>query len=473
MQSPRDGAFAVLRSLRLEDGRTWGETAVEYQRRHALSILDTGDPVRQTWLTLPRGGRKTTDLAGILIAVLAVQAPAMSRSYVGASDADQARELIDAAAGLIARTDEVAQLFAVNELVITNRVTGASLTALPADSSAMGKRAYFLILDEVGNWPETRKARRFWGTLTSGNRKIAECRTVVATNASFPEHWSAQRRAVALNSPHWRVFEIPGPLPWLTAADIEVLRENSETPSEFERLHLNRWVSAEDRLASMDDIIACTRLPETPSRMPAPPRSGPLYAIGVDMATTRDNAVVVVAHLVDDKRVVVDDVKVWTPRPGAPVPHDEVEQHIAVMWSEYRAAVVFDPAEFRGAAQRLTAVGVGVEQFTFTQASVGKLALTLFNLLRDHEVALPRDDALVDELATVRLLHPGPGLWRLDHDPSRHDDRVIALALAAQWLLEHGANRPSWVWPSEQPAKLVKGLPTMADLQRAWSGWSW
>jgi hypothetical protein len=436
MSDLKGAAYGVLTGLRLESGQTWGDTAAAFQRDNALAILDLDAEVKQHWLTLPRGARKTTDLAGILLAVLAVQAPAMARCYVGASDVDQARELVDAASGLIARTDELRDVFVVTDLVITNRLTGASLTALPADASAMGKRAYVIVLDEVANWPETRKARRFWGVLTSGNRKIANCRTVVITNAGTPEHWAAARRSVALASPHWRVSEQPGPLPWLTPTDITILQENAETPSEYERLHLNRWVSAEDRLASLEDIVACTKLEESAWTLPVPFRSGNRYVVGVDMATTRDNAVVTVAHLAADRRrVVVDDVRVWSPSPGRPVPHEEVEAFVLDRARAYRATVVFDPAEFRGAAQRLAAK-VKVEQFTFSQQSVGKLALTLFNLLRAHEIALPVDDqALVDELAHVRLLHPGPGLWRVDHDPSRHDDRAIALALAANFLL--------------------------------------
>lgn len=445
MSEARDRAYGLLCGMVLESGARWGDTAADFQRANALAILDDQADVKQHWLTLPRGARKTTDLAGITLALLAEQAPPMARAYVGASDADQARELLDAAEGLITRTAEIRPLFTVTDLVVTNRLTGASLTALPADASAMGKRAWLIILDEVCNWPETRRARKFWGTLTSGNRKIAACRTAVITNAGTPEHWAARRRAVALASQHWRVSEVDGPLPWLTESDIEVLRENAETPSEYERLHLNRWVSAEDRLASLADIEACTRLPESPMVMPAPPVAGVAYVVGVDIGTVRDRSVVTVAHLAgsERRRVVVDDIKVWTPRPGQPVPHSEVEAHVKAVARRFGAPVVADPAEFRGASQRLTAAGVAVIEFAFTQASIGKLALTLFNLLRDHEVALPDDGELVDELANVRLLHPGPGLWRIDHDAGRHDDRAISLALAAQRLLE-GVEGPSF-----------------------------
>ena len=153
-------ALDALSLMCLEDGKRWGETAAPYQWENARSILTPDAEPRQTWIELPRGARKTTDLAGMLLAVLYAQAPPMARLYVGASDLDQARELIDAANGLISRTPELEGVYRVGELEITSLRTGASVRALAADASAMGKRAWMIVLDEVANWPETRKARR-------------------------------------------------------------------------------------------------------------------------------------------------------------------------------------------------------------------------------------------------------------------------------------------------------------------------
>jgi hypothetical protein len=57
----RDQAYGILCGLVLEDGRPWTESAAAYQRTHALAILDPDDPVKQTWITLPRAaGRPPT-----------------------------------------------------------------------------------------------------------------------------------------------------------------------------------------------------------------------------------------------------------------------------------------------------------------------------------------------------------------------------------------------------------------------------
>jgi hypothetical protein len=62
--------------------------------------------------------------------------------------------------------------------------------------------------------------------------------------------------------------------------------------------------------------------------------------------------------------------------------------------------------------------------------------------LRDHQVALPDDPDLIDELVNVKLVETAPSSYRIDHDSSQHDDRVISLALAAHRLVTTSA-RPN------------------------------
>jgi phage FluMu gp28-like protein len=86
--------------------------------------------------------------------------------------------------------------------------------------------------------------------------------------------------------------------------------------------------------------------------------------------------------------------------------------------------------------------GVRITEFSFSSQSISRLALRLHGLIRDRALALPDDPELLDELANVRLRETSPGVYRLDHDHGRHDDRAIALALGAEHLL----NRPARPW---------------------------
>ena len=427
-------ALDVLSLMVLEDGRRWGETAADFQWADARAILNMDSEVRQFWIELPRGARKTTDMAGIQLAALYAQAPPMARLYVGASDEEQAQELIDAALGLVERTPELAGVFRTGELEITCNANGASVRALAADASAMGKRAWMITLDEVANWPETRKARRFWGVLTSGNRKVAACRTVVITNAGDPTHWAWKRRETARISEHWRFVSIPGPLPWLTPVDLEVLRENAETASEFDRLHMNVWSTSEDRLASRADLTACTTLPGD-----LPPVPGVTYVASLDVGIVNDRTVLTVMHAEETpagRRVVLDRIDRWQGTRAAPVDLGEVRDTLIARSAEYRAAAVVDPHQAVLISQEARAAGVVVHEFAFTAASVGRLALSLHQAIRNHRIALPDDEDLLDELVAVRLRKNSLGIYRLDHDAGQHDDQAIALALGTHHLLD-------------------------------------
>jgi hypothetical protein len=99
-----------------------------------------------------------------------------------------------------------------------------------------------------------------------------------------------------------------------------------------------------------------------------------------------------------------------------------------------------------------------VDEFTFSAASVGRLANTLHVVIREHQLAISDDAALVDELANVRLKETAPGVVRLDHDADKHDDRAVTLALAATWLLDRPPAVPDVVvhfedmWTDEDEA---------------------
>lgn len=61
----RESAIAALYGAVVDDhGRRWGEIATDRQREDAEALLDPSGP-RFHYLTRPRGGSKTTDLAAV------------------------------------------------------------------------------------------------------------------------------------------------------------------------------------------------------------------------------------------------------------------------------------------------------------------------------------------------------------------------------------------------------------------------
>jgi len=106
-------------------------------------------------------------------------------------------------------------------------------------------------------------------------------------------------------------------------------------------------------------------------------------------------------------------------------------------------------------AQEARAAGVVVHEFAFTfaftAASVGRLALALHGAIRNHRIALPPDEELADELASVRLRKNTVGVYRLDHDAGQHDDQAVALALGTHFLMDEPP-APEFIVFSETPA---------------------
>ena len=258
------------------------------------------------------------------------------------------------------------------------------------------------------------------------------------TTAGDPAHWCRKVLDRAVVSPAWRVHEVPGPVPWIDPAALEEQRALL-LPPQFARLHMNQWVAPEDRLTTVDDVRACVT-----HYGPLEPRVGVSYRIGVDLGVKRDSSVVAVLHAEgsgDERRVIVDRVDAFVPRTGSPVDLAVVEEAIRAASRTYnRAQVVMDPWQGLFRARNLRGSGIVVDEYAFGPQSISRFAMTLFGLLRDRRIELPEDEALLDELARVRLRETSPGVFRLDHDADSHDDRAIAVALAAQALVEQNPN---------------------------------
>jgi phage terminase large subunit-like protein len=457
------GELRLLDALRLEDGSRWGDVATDVQRADALAILDRSLKARFHWLGRARGYSKTVDLAGIALEVLLAQAPAGSRSYAFGADRDQAALLVDALAGFVRRGGApLADLIEVQAWKIAVRKTGATLEAKAADEAgSWGLRPFLLVCDELPMWPTSRGARRLWESVSSAVPKTSG-RLVVAGTAGDPAHWSAKVREHALADNLWRVSEVHGPPPWMDDRLIEEQRRRLPESS-FQRLFENRWVSGEDRLVAAEDLAACVVLDG-----PQEPISGMRYVIGVDVGLKRDATVAAVCHL-EHGVVTLDRLGVWRGSRRRPVKLSEVEEWLVEASRRYWGSVVCDPWQAVGLIQRLRSRGVSVSEYAFSAQSVGRLASSLFLLLRDRMIRLPDDPELLDELANVRLRESSPGVLRMDHDTGRHDDRAIALALASHRLVARGegsAPMGAYVASGRLPERSLARRDEIPDVER-------
>jgi hypothetical protein len=248
----------LLAALVLEDGQRWGDIAADFQWDDCAAIFTDDGPLWH-FLTRPRGGSKTTDLAGVALVWLAIDARPGARGYVFASSKDQASLLLDAASGLVDRTPELRDAVEVQATKLVAVRTGATVEIRAAESGhAFGLRPSLVVVDELAQWDETRRARRLWTAIVSSLAKVKGCRFVCLTSSGEPGHWSHKVLRDAMGAPdRWHVHEVPGPLPWVDVADLQAqgLRD-----SEYARLHLNQWTVAEDRLVNAEDLAAAAVL---------------------------------------------------------------------------------------------------------------------------------------------------------------------------------------------------------------------
>jgi phage terminase large subunit-like protein len=438
-------ALDLLSSLVLPDGHRWAEVAETFQWQDARTVLDPDSATPYSFLTRARGGSKTTDLAGMALAVMLAQLPSASRLYGLAADRDQGRLLVDAIAGYAQRTPELRGAIRVEQYRVHAPRFRSVLEVLAADApSAWGLLPDFVVVDEIGQWGTTGSPRRIWEAVSSSVAKKRGARLCVLTTSGDPAHWSRKVLDHALADPLWYVHEVPGPPPWM---DEERLAEQRRRlpESSYRRLFMNEWMATDDALASPDEIAACVLLDG-----PVPQQRGRRYVVGLDLGLKRDRSVACVCHaepverlpwgetrpLTVGARVVLDRIEVWEGSRRNPVRLADVETWVAEASIAYnRAQVVFDPWQAHGTMQRLAARGIRTIEFAFTAQSVGRLASTLLLLLRNGALALPDDEALLDELANIRVRESAPGALRLDHDADKFSDRVIALSLAAQTLI--------------------------------------
>lgn len=425
MATPRD----VLSRLIIEDGRRWIEAAEDFQLTDALAVLEGSVPYH--FLTRARGASKTTDLAAVALSDL-ISLEAADRLYWVAADSDQGALALDAIAGFAARSGWIDSMVKVQGRRVLVPATGASLEILAADAAgAWGLRPRAVFADELAQWPDTPAPRRLWEALSSAVAKRSDSRLVVLTTAGDPAHFAARVLDHAKSSELWSVHEVPGPSPW---ADPARLAEQKARllESAYARLFENRWTASEDRLTSVDAVRECVS-----HDGPLGHDSGNRYVVALDIGLKRDRTVAAVAHR-EGSSVVLDRMQVWQGSRLKPVKLATVEGWVVQAAEEYRARVVADPWQAVGLLQRLKKAGIQASEFPFTSSSVGRLASTLYTLLRDRGLRLPNDPDLIDELAHVRLVERSPGVYRMDHESGRHDDRAVALALAATSLLTDG-----------------------------------
>ena len=250
-------ALELLAALPLEDGSRWGERAHPFQISDARAVLNPVGP-RRHYLLRGRGMSKTSDVAAIVLVLLLTDAPAGSSSHVYAADEEQAALTMEALRGFIDRAQLSAQL-RVSARSVTSTANAAQLVVETGDgASALGKRPWLTVVDELAAWPNTQNHRTLWSAIVSAVPKVPGSRLIVITTAGSPTGLGSKVWAEAENSPYWRTAKNPGPSPWWSAEDVDATR-SALSASEWRRLILCEFAEGDDALSTPEDVQVAIR----------------------------------------------------------------------------------------------------------------------------------------------------------------------------------------------------------------------
>jgi hypothetical protein len=427
LQTWKRSRQAFREQLVLPDGRQFGAIMADFQRAD-FEALDSGQ-CQHGYLERPRGASKTTDVAAEAVCELFLGSPG-GRLYGAAVDRDQAALLHEAAGAWIRRTPLLANAVEVERWRIVVPTTDTVLTVLAADApSAWGLQPTWICCDELAQWPAS-SGEELWHALftASGKRRA---RVLVITTPGWDRASLCWRvREIAQREPSWYFCTRSEPAPWVNPAWLEEQRR-SLPPHAFERLHLGRWVEGAGAFLTATEVEAIF----DPTLQPAAQRMDDAsHALGLDLGLTRDCTVAAVVHR--DPRtghMIVDALRTWMGAPSTPVDLPEVETEVGRLARTFGAPVILDPYQAALLGQRLHLAGVDVVEYPFTSESRRRLFGLLLQLVKDRHLRCFPHKELRFELLALEVSETASG-WRADHRPGRHDDHVVAVALAAQRL---------------------------------------
>jgi len=388
----------------------------------ALTRHEQPDPPR-VWLERTKGASKDSDLAVMLLWLLAFSSRPLV-CQVGAGDQDQADELRKAAKLILRLNPWLADAVAIQQWSALNVRTGSRCDIIAADiAGSHGARPDLLILNELSHVTK----QEFAENLLDNAAKVPHGVVVIATNAGFVPSWQWNWRENARTSERWHWSAMQQPAPWLDKAEIAEAKKRNH-PLRFARLWGGQWVRGLGDALAGDDIEAAVVLP-------GPLLTGATFYGGLDIGVSRDHAAFVGVGLTPDRRVGLSCVNDWAPTFslfGRKVDLGKVQDGVQGAHKRLRfKKVLYDPHQCEQMAQNLIKLGVPLEACPFTVSNLTDMATALLERFHSHTVALYRDELLLADLHSLKLIDRGTS-YRLDaaRNSAGHGDRGTAFLLA-------------------------------------------
>jgi len=321
---------------------------------------------------------------------------------------------------------------------VTFKATGSVIEALPSEyAGAAGSNPSCTLWDELWGYTSER-SQRLWDEMTPVPTRLNSIRWVGSYAGFLNESrlleglhdrgLAGQRLGGRLKGlPCYRdgtlfVYWSHEPrMPWQTPEYYAEQRKDLR-PNAYLRLHENRWVSAESAFISPEAWDACIlkayRCPST----------GPELVVGLDIGIKHDFAAAV-GVFKDNGDVWVGPYRVWRPSPVVDL--ESVLQYLIRLRADFGSIhVVCDPWQAQHMIQRLSRIGMSIDEFPQTQSGLTRAGNTLFEMIRErHLVVWEGADELREHVLNAQARETPRGI-RLVKSGRGKIDAAIALAMA-------------------------------------------
>jgi len=221
--------------------------------------------------------------------------------------------------------------------------------------------------------------------------------------------------------------------PWYTREWMDrQARILAASPSRFNRIILNIPGGVDDGLITFAELQAALRHYAEPAS-----GDGGRYWAAVDLGVRFDWSCVLIGHVDQSAKLVVDVIRAWRPTLDRAVSLLDVADELVDLyqrfpWQELR----LDQSQSRMIAEQLQRAGIPATVVDITAADQNRLVTGLKAAFARRLVTIP-DDAtdLIEQLESVRAIESRRGLLKLQEgdrssgDARAHDDLAFCLAL--------------------------------------------
>jgi phage terminase large subunit-like protein len=225
--------------------------------------------------------------------------------------------------------------------------------------------------------------------------------------------------------------------PWQTQRWVDEMRRTyAKRSNQFKRLILNQWVSAESAAIDLEQWDRCT----DPELRPLLAKSGmPIWA-ALDLGLKHDSTALIAVGW-DGTRVRLVEHRVFVPAAGETLDVEATaEAAIISLRSRFSLqAVLFDPWQAIGLAQRLTRAGINMTEYPQTLPNLSLMAGNLIDVLRTGTLLLYPSDDLRQAASKTVMIESARGVRLGKAKQSDRVDPIIALAMAALACVQAGS----------------------------------